>query len=64
MDVGDSVEVGITVEVKHPRKGSIWVKAGATGHIRPGESPKDAAGRIRAYVASVADETVKEYLDV
>lgn len=63
LDEGDTIEIGITVEVKHPRKGSIWVKSGASGTIRPGETPDDARDRIKDFVTQTADETVREYLD-
>lgn len=59
---GDHVEYGLTAEVKHPRKGSWWVKAGITTSVRDGEDGVAAKERAKEYVHMFIEEGVEEIL--
>jgi len=59
---GDTIEYGMTVEVKHPRKGSYWPKFGASTTVREGETPEDAAARLKEFVHQQIDAQVIEIL--
>lgn len=59
MDEGDTIEVGYTAAIKQ-RGQEFWVKAGAVGHIRPGESPDDATDRIQEFVVGMLDKQIRD----
>ena len=62
LDPGDRIEYALTVEIKHPRKGSFWPKMGAASHVRPGETGEQALGRLVAFVTAQLDEQVLDIL--
>lgn len=56
------IEFSRTVEVKHHRKGSTWIKGGATITPREGELPEDARARLIAFVDEGLTEAVQEWM--
>lgn len=62
LDPGDLVEYGITAEVKHPKQGSFWVKAGATITVRDGEVSHEAVERVTTFVTDMLSDGVAEVL--
>lgn len=62
LDEGNTIEFSATVEVKHPRKGNYWPKFGSSTQIRPGETPRQAADRLKGFVHAELDAQVLEWL--
>lgn len=62
LDEGDPIEYGLTVEYKHPRKGSYWPKMATTVRIRPGETPEEAKARAVQFVTQGIDEQIAEIM--
>lgn len=60
---GDQVEYGLTAEVKHPRKGSWWIKVGATTTVREGEDGLMAKARATEFVHLTIEDQVSEVLE-
>ncbi len=60
---GDQVEYGLTAELKHPRKGNWWVKAGGTTTIRQGETATDASNRLSTFFHNTIEEAANDLLD-
>lgn len=63
LNVGDAVDYGLTIEVKHPRKGSYWPKMGASTTVRPGETAEQALSRLQVFVVEQIDAQVHDILD-
>lgn len=59
LDEGDLIEFGMTVEYKHPRKGSYWPKFGSHTRIRPGETAEEAKDRLVAFVMDEINAQIK-----
>lgn len=62
LNEGDTVDYGLTVEVKHPRKGSFWPKMAATSTVRPGETGDAAMDRVMEFVARHLDQQIIDIL--
>lgn len=60
LDEGDTIEFGMTVEYKHPRKGAFWPKFSVSGKVRPGETPEQAKERLVAFVLEGIQEQISE----
>lgn len=61
-DVGDLVEYGATVHVKHGRKGEFWPRVALTTSVREGETGEDAFSRATRFVHDGLDQQVIEFL--
>jgi hypothetical protein len=59
---GDTIEFGITGEIKHPKHGNFWAKTGGTTTIRPGETAEQAKQRLAAFCISFLDQTVQDII--
>lgn len=59
LDEGDTIEIGYTTAIKQ-RGQEFWLKAGAVGHVRPGEAPHDAAQRIQDFVVGMLDQQIQD----
>lgn len=62
LDEGDLIEFSVTAEVKNRQGRSFWVKGGAAGRIRPGETASAAKDRISGFVIGYVDDGINEYL--
>lgn len=62
LDTGDTVEFGMTVECRPKGSGTIWVKAGATVHVRVGETPERASERASVFVMEQVSTQVAELM--
>lgn len=62
MHEGDLIEFSLTAEVRHPKRGSYWIKGGGTTQVRPGETANAARERLHSFVKESVDETVLEVL--
>lgn len=60
LDPGDAVEFGTTLEIEGGGA-KVWLKGGATGHVRPDENGSMAWGRIAKFVQDQLDRTAREY---
>lgn len=60
LDPGDAVEFGTTLEIE-AGGAKVWLKGGATGHVRPDENGSMAWGRIAKFVQDQLDRTAREY---
>lgn len=60
---GDTIEYGLTAEVRSPRKGTWWIKAGGTTTIQDGETDERARLRLRAFVHETLEQATDDVLE-
>ena len=58
---GDQIEYGLTYQVTIERQLSVWLKAGVTSSVQPGESTDDAWKRVKEFVDSRMQELIEEH---
>ena len=62
LDAGDAIEYGLTAAVRKGRS-EFWVKVGVVGHLRPGETPRQANDRLAGVVHQTLDVRVNEIIN-
>lgn len=60
LQVGDTIEYGITMEVSPQRGSKAWIKMGATSSVREGESTEQARQRVCGWVETKLDARLDE----
>lgn len=62
LDVGDTIEIAVTSEVKNKRGLSLWIKAGVVSSVRPGETSEEAVNRVTDFVVERVGDLNEEFL--
>lgn len=61
LDPGDSVEFGTTLEIDAGGT-KVWLRGGATVHVRPDENGSMAWSRVANFVQAQLDKQTQEYI--
>ncbi len=58
LDPGDKLEIGMSMQYRPRGGGELWLKAGVTVTVRPGEEPELAFDRAYEVVVGCLNQTV------